>query len=75
MTNHQQLENYPQGSSIKAYAGSYSAGTNTIVKDKSEFELAEGNIRVKSLHTPCHTQDSICFFLEDGAGKKVVFTG
>ncbi|GHJ87202.1 hypothetical protein NliqN6_3604 [Naganishia liquefaciens] len=73
--NEQFLENHPHGSSIKAYAGSFSAGTNTIVKDKSQFELAGGNIKVKSLHTPCHTQDSICFFLEDGTGKKAVFTG
>ncbi|KAJ9102282.1 hypothetical protein QFC19_004830 [Naganishia cerealis] len=39
------LANHPQGSSIKAYAGSYSPGTNTIVKDKSSFELAGGNIK------------------------------
>ena len=31
-------------------------------------------ISVKALHTPCHTQDSICWFMEDGADK-VVFTG
>ncbi|KAJ9122325.1 hypothetical protein QFC22_001746 [Naganishia vaughanmartiniae] len=69
------LANHPQGSSIKAYAGSYSPGTNTIVKDKSTFEFAGGHIKVNSLHTPCHTQDSICFLLEDGSGKKAVFTG
>lgn len=33
-----------------------------------------GNISVKALHTPCHTQDSICFFMQDG-NDKVVFTG
>lgn len=33
-----------------------------------------GDIQVKSVHTPCHTQDSICFMMEDG-GKKAVFTG
>lgn len=33
-----------------------------------------GNIAVKGLHTPCHTQDSICWFMEDG-GDRVVFTG
>lgn len=33
-----------------------------------------GNIAVKGLYTPCHTQDSICWFMEDGA-EKVVFTG
>jgi hydroxyacylglutathione hydrolase len=26
------------------------------------------------LHTPCHTQDSVCYFLEH-EGSKAVFTG
>lgn len=29
---------------------------------------------MKALHTPCHTQDSICFFFEDG-DDRAVFTG
>lgn len=33
-----------------------------------------GSIAVKALHTPCHTKDSICFFMQDG-DDKVVFTG
>ncbi|OBT48917.1 hypothetical protein VE00_00569 [Pseudogymnoascus sp. WSF 3629] len=33
-----------------------------------------GSIVVKALHTPCHTQDSICWFMQDG-DQKVVFTG
>jgi len=33
-----------------------------------------GNIAVKGLYTPCHTQDSISWFMEDN-GDKVVFTG
>ncbi|KAI0471068.1 beta-lactamase-like protein [Xylariaceae sp. FL0804] len=33
-----------------------------------------GSIAVKGLYTPCHTQDSICWFMQDG-GEKVVFTG
>ncbi|KAF2138755.1 uncharacterized protein K452DRAFT_233666 [Aplosporella prunicola CBS 121167] len=33
-----------------------------------------GNIKVTALHTPCHTQDSICYFFEDG-NDKAVFTG
>jgi hydroxyacylglutathione hydrolase len=38
----------------------------------SSFKL--GDINIKSVYTPCHTQDSICYFLEDG-GDKAVFTG
>jgi len=33
-----------------------------------------GSIAAKALHTPCHTQDSICWFMQDG-DEKVVFTG
>ncbi|EPE02938.1 hydroxyacylglutathione hydrolase [Ophiostoma piceae UAMH 11346] len=31
-------------------------------------------IAVKGIYTPCHTQDSICWLMEEGS-KKVVFTG
>ncbi|SCB65196.1 unnamed protein product [Fusarium graminearum] len=33
-----------------------------------------GDITFKGVHTPCHTQDSICFFAQDG-NDKAVFTG
>ncbi|KAK1066148.1 Cytoplasmic glyoxalase II [Friedmanniomyces endolithicus] len=32
------------------------------------------SIKVKALHTPCHTQDSICYLFEDGEDR-AVFTG
>ncbi|KAH6297611.1 glyoxalase [Parastagonospora nodorum] len=38
----------------------------------SKFKV--GSINVTALHTPCHTQDSICFFFEDGSDR-AVFTG
>ncbi|KAK4457760.1 hydroxyacylglutathione hydrolase [Cladorrhinum samala] len=41
-------------------------------KHNEEFKI--GDITVKALHTPCHTQDSICYYMEDG-DDKVVFTG
>ncbi|KAF2863198.1 Metallo-hydrolase/oxidoreductase [Piedraia hortae CBS 480.64] len=41
---------------------------------KHEEEFSVGNIKVKALHTPCHTQDSICYFMEDDE-ERVVFTG
>lgn len=37
------------------------------------FKIGE-RINVKALHTPCHTQDSICYFMEDG-DQRAVFTG
>lgn len=42
-------------------------------KHEETFKIGQG-ISVKALHTPCHTQDSICWFMEDGT-EKVVFTG
>ncbi|RMD41955.1 hypothetical protein DV735_g3182, partial [Chaetothyriales sp. CBS 134920] len=34
------------------------------------------NIEVTALHTPCHTQDSICWFMHDrSTDERVVFTG
>ncbi|KAF2851427.1 hydroxyacylglutathione hydrolase [Plenodomus tracheiphilus IPT5] len=39
---------------------------------KNTFNL--GTIKFTALHTPCHTQDSICYFVEDGQDR-VVFTG
>jgi hydroxyacylglutathione hydrolase len=38
----------------------------------STFKI--GDISVKALYTPCHTQDSICYLMEDTTGK-AVFTG
>lgn len=38
-----------------------------------------GSIVVKALHTPCHTQDSICYYMQDSSSgaqdQKAVFTG
>lgn len=42
-------------------------------KHGETFKIGE-EITVKALHTPCHTQDSICWLMEDG-GDRVVFTG
>ncbi|EFY93270.1 hydroxyacylglutathione hydrolase, putative [Metarhizium acridum CQMa 102] len=46
-----------------------------VIKTPAHEETFKlGNILVKGVHTPCHTQDSICFFMEDDSGK-AVFTG
>jgi glyoxylase-like metal-dependent hydrolase (beta-lactamase superfamily II) len=38
-----------------------------------EFKIGD-RISVKALHTPCHTQDSICYYMQDG-DQRAVFTG
>ncbi|ERF71564.1 hypothetical protein EPUS_00553 [Endocarpon pusillum Z07020] len=43
----------------------------------SRFPLGQ-NISVTALHTPCHTQDSICYYMEDSSKsppERAVFTG
>lgn len=47
-------------------------GVTKTPQHNEEFKL--GDITVKGIHTPCHTQDSICFFMEDH-GDKAIFTG
>lgn len=55
-----------------------------IVKNGETFPLQPGSsITVRAISTPCHTQDSICYFLEDtkdtqtqdGSPRRAVFTG
>lgn len=47
-------------------------GVTQTPKHEEVFKI--GDISVKAIYTPCHTQDSICFFMEDATGK-AVFTG
>lgn len=47
-------------------------GVTQTPKNGEGFKI--GDISVKALYTPCHTQDSICWFMEDSTGK-VIFTG
>ena len=48
------------------------AVTKTPKHDET-FKIGS-DITVKALHTPCHTQDSICWLMDDGK-EKVIFTG
>jgi hydroxyacylglutathione hydrolase len=48
-------------------------GVTRKLADGETFKIGSG-ISVKALHTPCHTQDSICYFLQDG-DEKAVLTG
>ena len=47
-------------------------GVTQTPKNGEEFKI--GDIAVKALYTPCHTQDSICWFMEDSTGR-AIFTG
>lgn len=47
-------------------------GVTQTPKHGEVFKI--GDISVRAVHTPCHTQDSICYYMEDSTGK-AVFTG
>ncbi|KAN0075345.1 Beta-lactamase-like protein [Tylopilus felleus] len=60
------------------YGGSTQVRALTkLVKDKDEFVIGD-NVHVRCLATPCHTQDSICYYITDSSNKSQpggVFTG
>ncbi|KAL6891047.1 Metallo-hydrolase/oxidoreductase [Trichoderma longibrachiatum] len=47
-------------------------GVTKTPKHGETFKI--GDISVTAVHTPCHTQDSICYYMEDSTGR-AVFTG
>ncbi|KAJ5050677.1 uncharacterized protein L3040_002552 [Drepanopeziza brunnea f. sp. 'multigermtubi'] len=47
-------------------------GVTQTPKNGEGFKI--GEIAVTAIYTPCHTQDSICWFMEDSTGK-YIFTG
>lgn len=67
--NRDQLETYP----VSVIGGKDCAKVTTTPAHNSNFTIGEG-IKVTALHTPCHTQDSICYLFTDGKSR-AVFTG
>ncbi|KXT18545.1 hypothetical protein AC579_2276 [Pseudocercospora musae] len=63
------LKTYP----IPIIGGKDCAKVTKTPNHGETFTIGEG-IKVKALHTPCHTQDSICYLFEDG-NDRAVFTG
>ncbi|ORY86239.1 hydroxyacylglutathione hydrolase [Protomyces lactucae-debilis] len=67
--NKEILSHYPD---LKVIGGRDCDQVKIVPGHNETFQL--GQLSIKSLHTPCHTQDSICFYAEQD-GKKAVFTG
>jgi len=61
---------------VEVYGGSSQcAGLTKQINHKDSFTVGK-NIKVTGYHTPCHTQDSTCFFVEDSnKDQRAVFTG
>lgn len=72
------LKAYPQ---LECLGSRDADKVQTTPKDGETFKIGS-SIKVTALYTPCHTQDSICFYAEDtstspeaGGVKRAVFTG
>ncbi|KAG5357991.1 putative hydroxyacylglutathione hydrolase [Yarrowia sp. B02] len=62
-------------SNLPIIAGKDSPDVTQTPKHGEQLKLGE-NLKITALHTPCHTQDSICYFVEDSkTGERAVFTG
>ncbi len=72
------LKQLPSSSSNLAVIGGKDCDCVTKTPPhNSSFPLGK-NISVTALHTPCHTQDSICYYMEDASKsppERAVFTG
>lgn len=61
--------------SLPVIAGHNSPLVDKTPADRSKLKLGS-NIEITAIHTPCHTQDSICYYAEDSkTGQRAVFTG
>ncbi|KAI9846988.1 MAG: Cytoplasmic glyoxalase II [Sclerophora amabilis] len=61
------------GGGLPVLGGKDCEAVTKTPQDGESVSIGQG-IKGKALYTPCHTQDSICWFLEDG-DERVVFTG
>lgn len=61
---------------LPVIAGKDSPLVSYTPKDQEVLKLGE-SIEITAIHTPCHTQDSICYFAQDtkNPDQKFVFTG
>jgi hydroxyacylglutathione hydrolase len=60
--------------SIPIIGGKGCQAVSRTPKDGEKFSIGK-DISVTPLHTPCHTQDSICYFMEDAStNERAVFT-
>ena len=61
--------------SVNVIGGKDCEAVTQTPSHNSTFKIGQ-DIEVTALHTPCHTQDSICWYMRDlKTDEKVVFTG
>lgn len=60
---------------LPVIAGKDSPLVSYVPKDNEVLKLGE-SLQITAIHTPCHTQDSICYYVEDlSTNERAVFTG
>ena len=60
---------------VPVVGGKDCAVVSSTPADRAPFKIGT-DITVTPLYTPCHTQDSICYYMEDASTKeRAVFTG
>ena len=69
MAKSSQLEHFKE---LDVIGGKDCEAVSKTPGHNTQFKI--GDISVQALHTPCHTQDSICYYMKDG-DQKAVFTG
>ena len=70
--NKKMLDKFP---SLRVIGGKDCEAVTQTPKDGEAFMIGSG-IEVTPLYTPCHTQDSICYYMHDKTqNQRVVFTG
>jgi len=68
--NKETLNIYPN---LPVWGGKDCEGVTLTPKENETLKIGE-DITITPIYTPCHTQDSICWYMESG-DDKVVFTG
>ncbi|ONH66535.1 Hydroxyacylglutathione hydrolase, cytoplasmic isozyme [Cyberlindnera fabianii] len=66
---------YKKKFGVQIIAGRDSPLVDYTPADGEVLQLGQ-DVSIKAIHTPCHTQDSICYFAEDKkTGEKALFSG
>ncbi|AGO11339.1 AaceriACR084Cp [[Ashbya] aceris (nom. inval.)] len=61
---------------VPVIAGSHTSPVSTDIPEHLQKYSLGGSIEVLCIRTPCHTQDSICYFMRDKkTGQQALFTG
>lgn len=68
-------EHYKKLLGVKVIGGSDCNNVGYTPRDGEKLTLGR-DLQITAIYTPCHTQDSICYFAEDTTtGEKALFTG